>query len=97
MQALLYLTTPFIALPVALLGRAMDFRAQAKANMAAALAAALTALGGAIAGWGVSACSSPPPPHSSPSAPRSSRWRRARWCGRASTSAARATSRATAG
>ena len=52
-QALLYLTTPFIALPAALLGRAMDFRAQAKANMAAALAAALTALAGALAGWGV--------------------------------------------
>ena len=33
-QALLYVTTPFIALPAALLGRAMDFRAQAKANMA---------------------------------------------------------------
>ena len=52
-QALLYLTTPFIALPAAILGRAMDFRAQATANMAAALAAALTALAGALAGWGV--------------------------------------------
>lgn len=52
-QALLNLTTPFIALPAALLGRALDFRAQAKANMAAALAGAFTALAGALAGWGV--------------------------------------------
>jgi O-antigen/teichoic acid export membrane protein len=52
-QALLYITTPFIALPAALLGRAMDFRAQAKANMAAALAGAVTALLGALVGWGV--------------------------------------------
>lgn len=52
-QALMYLTTPFIALPYALLSRAMDFRAQAKVNMAAAVAAAATALGGALAGLGV--------------------------------------------
>lgn len=52
-QAFMYLTTPFIALPAALLSRRMDFRAQAKANMLAALAAALTALGTALAGWGV--------------------------------------------
>lgn len=52
-QAFMYLTTPFIALPYALLSRAMDFRAQAKANMAAALAAAITALAGALAGLGV--------------------------------------------
>ena len=52
-QALLYLATPFIALPNALLSRAMDFRRQAKANLAAALAGALTALACAEAGLGV--------------------------------------------
>ncbi|RJF94136.1 lipopolysaccharide biosynthesis protein [Sphingomonas cavernae] len=52
-QALLYLATPFIALPDALLSRALDFRNQAKANLAAAMAGALTALGCALAGLGV--------------------------------------------
>ncbi len=52
-QALLYLATPFIVLPQALLGRAMDFRHQAKANICASIASAATALGGALAGWGV--------------------------------------------
>jgi O-antigen/teichoic acid export membrane protein len=52
-QALLYLTTPFVALPLALLSRRMDFRHQAKANILASVASAGTALGGALAGWGV--------------------------------------------
>ncbi len=52
-QALLYLTTPFIALPTALLSRTMDFRHQAKANILASIVSAGTALGGALAGWGV--------------------------------------------
>jgi O-antigen/teichoic acid export membrane protein len=52
-QALLYLATPFVALPQALLSRAMDFRHQAKANITAAILAAASALGGALAGWGV--------------------------------------------
>ncbi len=52
-QALLYLTTPFVALPFALLSRAMDFRHQAKANIAASIASAAAALGGALAGLGV--------------------------------------------
>lgn len=52
-QALLYLTTPFISLPSALLARRLDFRAQAKANIAAALAGAVTALGCAWSGLGV--------------------------------------------
>jgi O-antigen/teichoic acid export membrane protein len=52
-QALLYLTTPFVALPYALLARAMDFRGQATANIAAAFASASAALGGALAGLGV--------------------------------------------
>jgi len=52
-QALLYVPTPFIALSYALLGRAMDYRHQARANLCAAIASAATALGGALAGWGV--------------------------------------------
>ena len=52
-QAVLYLTTPFIALPYALLSRAMDFRHQAKANVVASVASAITALGGALYGLGI--------------------------------------------
>lgn len=52
-QALLYLTTPFIALPYALLSRRMDFRHQAKANIIASIASASAALGGALYGLGV--------------------------------------------
>lgn len=52
-QALLYVTTPFIALPYALLGRRMDFRCQARANIVASIASASAALGGATAGLGV--------------------------------------------
>jgi len=52
-QALLYLTTPFIALPYALLSRDMDFRHQAKANITASIASASAALGGALYGLGV--------------------------------------------
>jgi O-antigen/teichoic acid export membrane protein len=52
-QALLYLATPFIALPYALLSRDMDFRKQAKVNLISALAGAFAALAGALAGLGV--------------------------------------------
>jgi O-antigen/teichoic acid export membrane protein len=52
-QAALYLTTPFVAFPYALLARAMDFRRQAAVNLLASLAGAVTALGGALSGWGV--------------------------------------------
>ena len=52
-QALFYLSTPFIVLPYALLSREMDFRRQAKVGLIAALVSAATALGGALAGWGV--------------------------------------------
>lgn len=52
-QAVIYATTPFIALPSALLARAMDFRAQAKVNVLASLASASVALCGALSGWGV--------------------------------------------
>lgn len=52
-QALIYVITPFAALPYALLSRAMEFRRQATANIAASFAGAASALGGALAGWGV--------------------------------------------
>jgi O-antigen/teichoic acid export membrane protein len=52
-QSLIFLTTPFIVLPVALLSRQMDFRSQAKANLASSFAGAVTALAGAFAGLGV--------------------------------------------
>lgn len=51
-QALLHLSTPFIALSYALLSRRMDFRRQATANLASSLLAALTSLGAAMADWG---------------------------------------------
>ncbi|WP_136162382.1 lipopolysaccharide biosynthesis protein [Sphingomonas flavalba] len=52
-QALLYLLTPFIALPSALLSRALDFRRQARVNFAAAFVGATTSLACAIGGAGV--------------------------------------------
>lgn len=52
-QALLYLTTPFIAFPYALLARQMDFKKQASVNLLSAVAGAVTALGGAMGGLGV--------------------------------------------
>src|SRR4051812_5514672 len=52
-QALLYMATPFIALPQALLSRRIDFRAQALVSLVSALLSAATALACAAAGWGV--------------------------------------------
>ncbi|MFS0738178.1 lipopolysaccharide biosynthesis protein [Sphingomonas sp. 1P06PA] len=52
-QALFHLLTPFIMMPQALLSRAIDFRTQARANIVAAMVAAVTALVSAIAGLGV--------------------------------------------
>jgi len=52
-QALLFLTTPFIALPSALLSRELSFRTQAIANMIASIAGAVTALAMAWYGYGV--------------------------------------------
>lgn len=52
-QALLFLATPFIALPEVMMSRALDFRRQALVNLLAALAGAGTALGCALAGYGV--------------------------------------------
>ena len=52
-QSLLNLTTPFIALPYALLSRTMDSRRQATVNLLSATAGAIAALAGAYAGLGV--------------------------------------------
>lgn len=52
-QAVLYLSTPLIALPSALLGREIDFRRQAIVNLVSAALGAATALACAYAGWGV--------------------------------------------
>ncbi|MFV0644204.1 MAG: lipopolysaccharide biosynthesis protein [Sphingomonadaceae bacterium] len=52
-QALIFLTTPFIALPSALLQRRIEFRSQAMVSMASAVIAALTAFVLAWNGWGV--------------------------------------------
>ncbi len=52
-QALLYVTTPFIALPYALLSRTLDFKLQARVNILASMAGASAALGGALYGLGV--------------------------------------------
>jgi O-antigen/teichoic acid export membrane protein len=52
-QALLYVATPFIALPQALLSRRIAFRPQAMVALISALLSAATALGCAAAGAGV--------------------------------------------
>ena len=52
-QALLYVTTPFIALPYALLSRTLDFKLQARVNILASIASASAALAGAYYGLGV--------------------------------------------
>ena len=52
-QALLFITTPFIALPSALLSRELSFRPQAIANMIASVVGAATALLMAWTGYGV--------------------------------------------
>ena len=52
-QALLYLSTPFLSVPEAIMGRALDFRRPALVNLIAAIASAATALVGAMSGWGV--------------------------------------------
>lgn len=52
-QALLYLSTPFISIPEAIMGRALDFKRPALVNLIAAAVSAAVALGGALAGWGV--------------------------------------------
>ncbi len=52
-QALIYLTNPFLALGTTVLCRAMDFRKQAQVNVISALTGAAVALLGAMAGLGV--------------------------------------------
>ena len=52
-QAVIYLSTPFIALAQALLGRRMDFRRQGQVHLLSAFLSAATALGCALMGWGV--------------------------------------------
>ena len=52
-QAALYVATPFVALPSALLSRQLNYKVQAKVNLASALIGAGTSLGCALAGWGV--------------------------------------------
>lgn len=52
-QALIYLTNPFLALGYAVLSREMDFRRQAKVNLVSGLLSAVAALAGALAGLGV--------------------------------------------
>ncbi|MCB2047095.1 MAG: lipopolysaccharide biosynthesis protein [Novosphingobium sp.] len=52
-QALIYLTNPFLAMGYAVLSREMDFRKQAQVNLASGIVAALAALAGALAGLGV--------------------------------------------
>ena len=52
-QALVYLTTPFIALPSALLARQLDFRRQALVNLVCACAGGTVALTLAMSGYGV--------------------------------------------
>ena len=52
-QAVIYLTTPLIALSYALLSRQMEYRRQARVNIIASIAGAATALGGALIGLGV--------------------------------------------
>lgn len=52
-QALLYIPTPFMALPYAILSRRMDFKRPAQVRLAASISGAATALGCAMAGMGV--------------------------------------------
>ncbi len=52
-QALVYLTTPFIALPSALLARQLDFRRQALINLVCAGVGGTVALTLAVSGYGV--------------------------------------------
>lgn len=52
-QALIYLTNPFLALGYAVLSREMDFRRQAQVNIVSALIGAAASLAGALSGLGV--------------------------------------------
>lgn len=52
-QAALFMTTPFIALPYALLSRRMEFKRQSAVNLASAVLGAFAAFAGAVGGLGV--------------------------------------------
>lgn len=52
-QVILYLATPFVAVPEVLMSRALDFRRLAIVNLLSALVCALTSIACALAGWGV--------------------------------------------
>lgn len=52
-QALIYLATPFVAVPQVLMARSLDFRRPAIVNLVASTAGATVALYGAYSGWGV--------------------------------------------
>jgi O-antigen/teichoic acid export membrane protein len=52
-QSLLYLAIPFTALSHAIMSRRMDFRRPAQVRLVAAISGAVTALAGALSGWGV--------------------------------------------
>ena len=52
-QTVMYLATPFVAVPEVLMSRALDFRRLAIVNLISALVCALTSLACAMAGWGV--------------------------------------------
>lgn len=52
-QVIMYLATPFMAVPEVLMSRALDFRRLAIVNLISALVCALTSIGCALAGWGV--------------------------------------------
>ncbi|MPT48749.1 MAG: lipopolysaccharide biosynthesis protein [Sphingobium sp.] len=52
-QALIYLSTPFIAIPEVLMARKLDFRRPAIVGLISSMVAALVALTGAFLGWGV--------------------------------------------
>jgi O-antigen/teichoic acid export membrane protein len=53
LQAVIFLTTPFIALPTALLSRRLDFKSQARANLLSAFVGATVGLTLALLGYGV--------------------------------------------
>ncbi|AWW73724.1 lipopolysaccharide biosynthesis protein [Erythrobacter sp. KY5] len=53
LQAIIFLTVPFTALPGEWLARSLDFRKAGQVNMGAAVVGALTALALAWLGWGV--------------------------------------------
>lgn len=52
-QAVIYLSTPFITLPEVVMGRSLDFRKPAYVTFLSGIVAAGVAIGGALAGWGV--------------------------------------------